>query len=157
MVNVFVDAQGFLIRGRFYPRELAICSKKGYYHVFFILPTNIEFTKQELKTINYCTRNIHGIPWYETENDTFSLPVSLWREILIHFCKRWAKNGFIRVRNNQLKAEMEKLNLKIYDMEKKHIKYEKNFFCKLHHSNYRCALNKVLNLYKTMNQTKKNE
>lgn len=70
-VNLFVDAQGFLIGGRrFFPRELAILGKNKSAYFSFDLP-NYYLNEKDAKIVHYCVTKVHGIPWKSTAYDTY--------------------------------------------------------------------------------------
>ena len=148
-VNVFADVQGFYIRGTFFPRELAIYSEDYWFYATFDLPV-LRFSNKEMKTINHCTSSIHGIPWRSTENDAFSFPVKMFRDILKHFCRKWSFCGSIGVRNQHLNKILVSMGFKVYNMETHDVSTTKYYNCDFHGQKNKCAMNKVINLYKSM-------
>lgn len=150
-VDVFVDAQGFFVNGTFFPRELAIISKENFIYFTFDLPS-INLSKKNQKTVNFCTKKVHGIFWNSSKFDTYSIPVTLFKKILYNYCIKWKEDGLVGVRNSHLRHVLEMLKIPVFDMEQIEVKNDDILHCNLHNYNKtKCCINKVLNLYKTIN------
>lgn len=67
-----IDFDGFYINKNFFPRELGCASltKKDKYYSYRFDLRSITPNENEIKHINYCTQNIHGLPFYPSKTET---------------------------------------------------------------------------------------
>lgn len=142
-----IDVQGFGISEGFFPRELAIRGDKGVIFYTFDLPY-IKFDKKDKKTVQFCSKFIHGIGWSQ-ELLVNSLPVSMFKDLVSHLYKKFSTNAkpLVGVRNGYLKRVLMDLAIPVYDMESIKIEIRDLACCAFHKFGRRCAINKVMNLY----------
>ena len=152
-ITAFCDAQGFYVKGRFYPRELAFLTYEGkFFHYTFDLSEITKSSKDD-ETIKYVQRHIHHLSFYPSETEASCIPVYLFPEILKYLCHRNLKNGLLGMRNSFLRIECERLNIPVYNMENMQICKIYTDCCDLHKVRNICCNSKVYNLYKSINQS----
>lgn len=150
-----VDAQGFFVENKFFPRELGVAGDDLPIYFTFDLPLK-KLNDIDQKTVYFCEKMVHGIPWFSKPKKPDSLPVDVFDKILIHLYRKYRKNktDMVGVRNGHLKEILEKLKIPIYDMEQETVTFDHITSCDLHQFEKRCCINKVLNLYKVIKESK---
>lgn len=150
-----IDSQGYYLRDRFYPKEVAIRTTDFTLHFVFELPKIKDLTLTEKKTIHYCLNSIHGLEWNDNQP---ALPLETFEIIINNLYKKYSttKKRYIVCKNNQLqKLLLDNTWLPIVNYNGD-VNFENpSIVCKLNHKGQRCALKKVENIYNDLSSSKK--
>ena len=154
-ITAFCDSQGFYVRGRFYPRELAFLTRDGKFYNYSFDLSEVTRSSKDERTIKYVQRHIHHLSFYPGEQETSCLPVYLFPEIMKDLCHKHLEDGLLGIRNSFLRIECERLGIPVFNMEQMEVCKLHTDCCSLHKAKNICCNSKVYNLYKSINQ--KNE
>ena len=152
-ISFIMDVQGFYIKNKFYPREVAIVNSKYITHFLIDIPYISNLTDQDKSTIAFA-KSLHGFELCSDEMP--ALPYFTFNSIMKHLYKKVARyNGKpVLVKNNQLQILLQEINIPTMVYEE-NIDYStvENLDC-LYHSNCRCALKKAKAIYNDISQNK---
>ena len=111
-----IDAQGFFINRKFYPRELAIKGVTCQAHFEFDL-FGIGLNDIDRNSANYCYKYIHGIPYFCSKVAS-SIPVCLFENIIVHFYNKFKTKHryYVACKNCQLRSILEKLKIPVKNL-----------------------------------------
>lgn len=153
-----IDAQGFLVRGKFLVRELAWCGKTGSgVHYFTITsPRWSKLTAREKFMIHYCTQQVHGLEYGVSSLSQYNLQVFI--QIVYGILQSPGKPK-IGIKNNNLCKLLDWLNIPYVLLNKLDhgipgisilLSPEGHRRCEYHQhlpGNYRCAIEKATALW----------
>jgi hypothetical protein len=176
-ICAFVDAQGYFLRNKFFPREVAFINE-SISHCQEFNPDIQWFTltEKEAKTIRHMRTNIHGLSLNAFKNKRDIIPIS---DDYIPFLKKWYsilatnERSYFAVKNKVLFAELKNAQIPVIDLDDPEINmpsvnhieklYDSNWLCAYHcrfldnKSKYRCALRKCYNVWKFLINKPENE
>lgn len=146
-ISCYVDTQGFYYKQKFYPREIAICSKFGTH--CFTIDHGIKYDSlswYERRSVSHCTKNHHGLP-FEAKT---GLPLKLVPKVLKHMFEAACDSDHFlagvksKEAESMLKElEIPRMNLQRYGACWK--QFDGNYNpCNLHINPGRCSLNAVI-------------
>jgi len=143
-----IDAQGFIVNQRFYPRELAIKGPSCQAYFEFDL-SGLFLSERDRKSANYCYKYIHGIP-YSCSNFTPSIPVCLFENIIMHYYNKFKteKRCYLACKNSQLRSILERLKIPVKNLDQIQLPPINYPNCNIHKDIWfpKCAKAKVLQI-----------
>ena len=176
-IKAVMDAQGFLLDNKFYPREFSfVCEDFSVcYEVVFDLNDYVEDIKQVKRYIKHQRFKLHGLPLTPLLNPQSEQTISLEKlpefvEFLYNRVQR-SSSSMIATKNDELISFLTGTSIKIFDLNTVPVGsamcptysrlsvFEANF-CEIHEkvingNQYRCALRKSKIIWNWLN-TKKN-
>ena len=161
-----IDAQGFFINKKFYPREVSIVNAE-YQLCFEIIPIISLDTKiNYLAHFNKQSQELHGIPMAQVINKDSKtvFSISKLRHIIeeIYLRLRTEEKNLFAVKNQQMAGLLTEYQIPFFNLEKEEVggevcptltvfdKFSNSIYCAIHaklapkknKSNHRCAMRK---------------
>ena len=118
-IHAIIDAQGFMIGGEFYIRELVIRPRHGMHYYCCDVNNPIDYrvlNDYDKKTVDYCTHHVHGLPYECSSHSLRHDEVKHFIQAVLKKDSAWITDCY-GVKNKQLSQLLKKWKIPFIDLD----------------------------------------